>query len=276
MKYKIKQFIEFIFLEIMSIILSFKVKKVQLQANHKLDYPLIVSLTSYPPRFPTLDLTLKSLLCQRMSPDKIILWIEQEHIPMLPRRVLGLCAYGVEILPCEPLRSYKKIIPSLEAYPDACIVTADDDAFYSSHWLESLVLNWSRSNKEIVCHRAHRITYDEQGRIKTYSEWKHEEKGPILSDKLFPTGVGGVLYPPHSLHEDVLQKIIFMDLCSKADDVWLFWMGKKNGCTYRLTDFGGRFLTWRSSQKSALYLDNVEKGENDIQIKNLIQKFGAP
>ena len=38
----------------------------------------------------------------------------------------------------------------------------------------------------------------------------------------FLTGVGGVLYPPNSLHQDILSQEGFSSLCPNADDIW-FW-----------------------------------------------------
>ena len=43
-----------------------------------------MSLTSYPPRFGTLHLTLACLLDQSVKPDHLILWIAREDIKELP------------------------------------------------------------------------------------------------------------------------------------------------------------------------------------------------
>ena len=48
----------------------------------------------------------------------------------LPRDLLKLRSFGLTIDWCENLRSYKKLIPAIEKYPDDIIVTADDDVFY--------------------------------------------------------------------------------------------------------------------------------------------------
>jgi hypothetical protein len=42
---------------------------------HNLPGELIVSLTSYPDRFPTLHKTVRSLLSQDMLADRTILWV---------------------------------------------------------------------------------------------------------------------------------------------------------------------------------------------------------
>ena len=45
------------------------------------------------------------------------------------------------------------------------------------------------------------------------------------------TGVGGVLYPPHSLDEQMLDPAQFMALAPTNDDVW-FWAAAVSRGTY--------------------------------------------
>src|SRR5690349_163949 len=77
---------------------------------HGLTGELIVSLTSYPPRFNQLKLVLGCLLDQTVRADRIILWIAQEDYPRLPSDVVGLRAPGgLEIRTCEDIGPYKKL-----------------------------------------------------------------------------------------------------------------------------------------------------------------------
>lgn len=97
---------------------------------HGLPVPLVVSLTSYRPRFGTLALTLRSLLLQTVRPDAILLWIGHGDADAVPEEVRALCAHGVRIRTCEDLRCYTKLIPALREDPERCIVTVDDDTYY--------------------------------------------------------------------------------------------------------------------------------------------------
>src|SRR5438445_5466095 len=126
--------------------------------THRLPGELIVSLTSYPARYATLPLTLKCLLAQSIKADKTILWIAHEDMASLPKSITDLQARGLEIRPCKNVRSYKKIIPALAAFPNAFIATADDDVYYSSHWPEKMVS--LAGNNTIVCHRADMVSFD--------------------------------------------------------------------------------------------------------------------
>ena len=48
--------------------------------KHSLNGKLVVSLTSYPDRYKTLNFTLRTILSQSIKPDKILLWIYKKHL----------------------------------------------------------------------------------------------------------------------------------------------------------------------------------------------------
>jgi hypothetical protein len=244
--------------------------------RHGLSRTLVVSLTSYPPRFPTLALTLRCLLCQSVRPDRTVLWIAPEDQSELPREVLALRDYGLEIRTTRDIGPFTKIIPALQSFPEAVLVTADDDQYYWRTWLEELTSAWSGSTHEIVCHRANGIALDSDGRPRPYAEWPMGVTSRERSVAIMPTGVEGVLYPPGSLSPRVLDTDAFTELCPRADDVWLYWMARLAGSEFRLTGHGRRPCMWRNSQKVALNHDNVLRNGNDPQIAAMIDAFGWP
>ena len=78
--------------------------------------------------------TLVSLLKQRLMPDKIVLWLDNDNWcdNNLPPKISKLKQYGVDILYCKDIRSYKKLVPTLDLYPNDIIITVDDDVYYSN------------------------------------------------------------------------------------------------------------------------------------------------
>jgi hypothetical protein len=194
----------------------------------------------------------------------------------LPEDVRTLQKHGLEIRTTHDIGPFKKIIPALEEFPEAIIVTADDDLYYPRTWLEALVRGWSGSCAEIVCHRAHEITCDEAGRPRRYREWNLESTVRRRSGALFPTGVGGVLYPPGSLAPNVTDVVTFMRTCPRADDIWLYWMGRLAGAEVHNLATRFRLVSWPGSQEHALYNSNVLEDRNDPQITNMIGEFGWP
>jgi hypothetical protein len=251
--------------------------------------PLIVSVTSYPKRFKTLALTIKCLLSQTIAPDAVILWIAHADKEALPKQVLALQRFGLTVEFTEDVRSFKKIIPALRRFPGAFIATADDDLYYWPTWLEELVRSYLAEKREIVCHRVHRILLDANGLPLPYRQWEFEYKGSEASPLVFPTGGAGTLYPPGHLHPDVVHEPTFGTLCPSADDVWLYWMALRGGSQFRRTELGRRKMrlpgtsprfsmtSWPGSQRVSLQHSNVPQGGgNDVQIRNLIGRFGFP
>lgn len=240
---------------------------------HGRERQLIVSLTSHAKRFPSLPLTLKSLLTQSIRPDRLVLWLAEVDRPLLPESVASLQQEGLEIRYCEDLRSYKKIIPSLASFPEADIVTADDDVYYWSDWLKELVLAAERFPQDVVAHRMHRMLGTDQA-IRPYREWPKKITDQTRDRCNFATGIGGVFYPAGCFHPDVLKRNEFMRLCPDADDVWLYWMVRLNGCYERHSGTRKEPVNWPGSQAAGLWKRN--KTGNDVQIRAMIERYGLP
>ncbi len=249
---------------------------------HALDGELVVSLTSYPPRFPTLDLTIKSLLRQDVRPDRIVLWIAHDDIGQLPNAVLVLKKQGLDIRAVADVRSYKKLVFALEQFPGAFIVTADDDVFYKPGWLRELTQgatgpDASGNGAVIACHRAHRMREDAHGALLPYLDWEwdvQDDRASAPSGDLMPTGVGGILYPPGSLHADATDARLYRDYAPQADDLWFFWSARRAGSTYRKVGPEFERLTWEASQDVRLYDSNID--DNDGPIGVLLTIYGNP
>jgi len=235
---------------------------------------LVVSLTSYPPRFPALDLTLRTLLSQDMRADAVVLWLAVGDAALLPPLVTNLVQYGLMIRECEDAKSFNKLVPTLAAYPDAFIITADDDTNYPPGWLGRFVSEY-RSPDEILCQNARRIVLGVDDRPAPYEQWrfiKRPESGPTV----FPLGNSGILYPPRSLSPETSNRAAFMDLCPHADDVWFFWMGARQGSTHRLIARQGRPTAWLGSASEVCLWDKNKDGGNDRQIAALLAAYGMP
>jgi hypothetical protein len=243
---------------------------------HSLTHPLVVSLTSYPPRFPTLAFTLRSLLRQTIKADHTVLWIAPSDAHLLPKEVLDLQPYGLEILPARDTKPYKKILPALDSFPDAFICTADDDVYYWPTWIQELIDELDESGYVVPCHRAHEITFDSAGHVRPYLEWLFDIGPAGNPTHLFPTGAGGVLYPPGILRHNSEDLEAALSLCPSNDDVWLFWIGKRNGARYRVLGGNRNFLSLPKSQKQRLWDLNQSDRGNDVLIRRMIEKYGFP
>jgi hypothetical protein len=245
-------------------------------ADTKRNPPLIISLTSIPERFHKLHLCVEALLRQSIKPDHLILWLSDTETK-IPSSLQNLTKRGLEIKFCKDIRSYKKIIYTLKEFPNALIVTADDDIFYPSTWLEDLFSAYQKEPEFIHCHRAHLITKNSGGPIKKYKEWNYCADGieePSLL--LFPTGEGGVLYAPGMLNKEVTNEQLFIELCPTADDVWLKAMSLLNNYSCKkLSQHKTSFTQIKGTQTKALWKENTTAGasKNDDQIKLVFDYF---
>lgn len=238
---------------------------------------VIASLTSYPARFKSLHLTLKSLAQQKVSAEKILLWIAHEDKALLPKNVLKLEKQGlVEIQFTEDTRSYKKIIPALESFSKKTIITFDDDVFYPQNAISMLLALHERHPTKVIANRTHTITTDPAGNISSYQQWQKNAQNLECTHHTFQTGVGGVLYPPNVFLPEVTNKTLFKQLAPHGDDIWLYWMMRLNGKVALKTDNDFEFYHWPFSQKFALYKQNVRQDGNDIQIQAMLKHFGNP
>lgn len=247
--------------------------------EHGLGMPLVVCLTSYPPRFKQLHLTLRCLLKQTVRPDEVILWIAHDDIEKLTPNILELKSQGLTIKACQELKSYNKLIHALQEDPQRYIVTADDDLYYPADWLEKLTTTAAAHPSRIISHRAHRIQYKADGSMQSYEQWDKNIDGPHEGYDIFATGVGGVLYPPDSLDDMVLQQDQFLTHCPTADDVWFYWMARRKGTVVRHVGPKTRVIEWPGSQAVSLRSKNrgaEDNNGNDTAIANLTKALGRP
>jgi Deoxyribodipyrimidine photolyase len=189
---------------------------------------VIVSLTSFPPAIPYAIGAIKSILEGTVKPDKIVLYLSLSQFPenKIPQEIQELSDTNpiFEILNYEPdIRSYRKLIPALKDFPEAIIVTIDDDVCYHRNMLRDLLVLHKEIPNAILAHRAKRIKVD-----APYKKWKKYRWYSFLFRRLhfsylnIQTGVGGVLYPPHSLQEEMFEPTIFREIAPTTDDIW-FW-----------------------------------------------------
>lgn len=174
---------------------------------------IIVSLTSFPARFEKLHLVIRSLLVQTMPPDAIILYLDDD-VEELPDSLRKLEKYGLQI-EWRPgrIKPHKKYYYAIKEHPDDIVVTVDDDVMYPAELIESLYKTHRRFPDCVVATRAHRILFNNHKTIRSYNNWhwadEHRNK-PSLA--LMATGVGGVLYPPRCMNEELLNQKLFLKL----------------------------------------------------------------
>ena len=236
----------------------------------------IVSLTSYGERIHSVHLVVMSLLVQSKKVDKIVLWLAESEfcLDTLPRQLVALQNYGLEIAFCKDIKSYKKLIPALKKFPNDVVITFDDDVIYPFDHIERLITTHYQYPDTVVCHRAHQIVKKSNGGIDNYINWNFDVVCRKQSSDLFPVGVGGILYPPFVLDREVLNEAAFLALAPNADDIWFKVMAVKNNTKVKLVDMPTNirfYLFLPSSQEKSLWQDNVHR--NNPQLKAVLSAY---
>ncbi len=96
---------------------------------------VIVSLTTWSARIGNIPVVLDTIFAQTMQPDKVVLNLAYgEEIPELVQKYIE--EHRVEVFRTEDTKVYKKFIPTLKRYKDACVINVDDDLLYPNYMIE--------------------------------------------------------------------------------------------------------------------------------------------
>ena len=244
------------------------------------DKKIIVSLTSYSKRIQFIAPCVYSLLHQTMRPDLVVLWLAESDFPHrnadLPQDLVRLQEQGLSIEWCEDIGPHKKYYEAMKRWPNDIIITFDDDVIYPAQIVESLYQAHQKHPASVCTTRVRQIRADEQGKLLPYNNWTlfegPGEKGP--SPALLPTGIGGVLYPPHCMDEELFNKQEFTELCLRNDDLWLKLMQLKKGTPVFKIHWMYPWITYvEGSQENALWLNNMGTNQNDVCLEKMRKYF---
>lgn len=205
---------------------------------------VIVSMTSFPAAIMFARRAVQSILAGSVLPDKVILYLTFSQFPNgeIPRELTELSIENplFEIRNYEnDIRSYRKLIPALLDFPDAVIVTVDDDVCYHKNMLLRLLRLHERYPGAMIAHRAKRLKLD-----TPYRKWRKYRWYNFFTRDLRPkfgnlqTGCAGVLYPPNSLMPEMLNPKLFTEIAPTVDDIWFWAAAVANGTKLAPVPFG--------------------------------------
>lgn len=234
---------------------------------------VIVSLTTFPDRIEKTWLVVESLINQTNPPDKIVLTLSLKQfthgLADLPKKLLNQLDRGLEIIWTEDdLRSHKKYYYVMIKYPNAKVITVDDDFFYSQGMVEHLLSANQKHPNSVICHLAAKKNGS------SYKDWKNMLfQETLATTDIMQYGGSGVLYPPKVLHPDAFDKSKILDLCPLADDIWLNCMTIINNKKIVKTSYPYYLMPVYFKQTKALKDINVGEDMNSVQIKKLKEHY---
>ena len=243
---------------------------------------VIVSMTSFPAAISYAARAIQSLLEGSVLPDKVVLYLtfSQFGESGVPRDLLELADRNpiFEVRNYDQdIRSYRKLIPALKDFPDAIIVTVDDDVAYHKNMLRDLLRLHEQVPQAVLAHRAKRmkprLPYRKWTKYRWYSfVWKKIHVG----FKNIQTGVGGVLYPPHSLKTEMLDVDLFTQIAPTTDDIWFWAAAVANGTPIVPVPFGhNKPKGLEKPRELSLKTTNFKSGmdRNAAALKAIVERF---
>lgn len=246
-------------------------KKYRLELSSNNSKRIIISLTSYPVRISKVWLVIETLLRQSVKPDMIILWLSKQQfssLEALPFNLLNQQKRGLKIILCEDdLKSHKKYYYTYLHYPNDTFITVDDDVFYNTKLVEQLIIFHKKYPNSIVCNYAVEVSY-KNNEPEFYYMWKRV-KSPVASLNIVPIGVGGVLYPPGSLHNKVLDVYAIKEYAFTTDDLWLNAMSRVMDKGIIYTGFQSLYLPILQTNNTHLHTTNNVCHMNDVSLRKI-------
>ena len=180
---------------------------------------VIISMATYPPRYKYVPYTLYSIIQNRVAPEKIVVTVFKDHIPLLTKEIQRFIDLGIiELLPArENLKPHDKFYYVMEKYRNNPIITIDDDHLLPNFLIEDLYASYKKHPNCISARQVKTKVFKSNGELDAYLFWKDSaKKDAPPSFTIYAQGVGGVLYPPAIFNFtaddlDIMKKYITVD-----------------------------------------------------------------
>ena len=229
---------------------------------------IIISFTSYKERFILFPSLLNSIKKQSMLFSKIVLILTEED----KKFYNASNEINIDIITVkENLKGHKKYFYAMKKYRDYAIITIDDDIYYAPDTFESLYNSYLKYPNLVSGRRSHHMTYNKNGELKGYLNWKYEQKNITKPNfDLFLTGSGGIIYPPDILNiNDNLKFLINKTLTT--DDILLKHLETSKGIPIKWISnkhtLGIKLIN--KTVGSPLYIINKKNNYNNINVKRI-------
>jgi hypothetical protein len=191
-------------------------------SDHKFSKKIVVSLTTFGPRIPTVHYAIMSILAQTKIPHKIFLYIyknekisdELNNLQKKFSKIFFIKKINID------MRSYKKLLPALndKDAKNYNIVTIDDDNIYNENLISTFEKYIALYPSCVIGNKCHSVK--KIGCTKYYKTFLNLNDRGEKSKDLFFLGGGGILYPPHCFKKKILKYSEAQVLCPSQDDIY--------------------------------------------------------
>lgn len=241
----------------------------------KRDVQIIITLSSSEEHFDDLELTLYSLCNQQVSPDRIILWLDDKYeLSELPYTITRYIKNGLEIRFVENKKNFTQIIYTLKEFQNSIIVAVKDDIYYPADWLKKLYHSYISSPNDIHCNRAIKVELNNK-QIAPYKEWKRFSQSETSSYNNYPLISGGILYPPNCFGKEIFREDIYKKKAQTTWEIWSWFIALVSNRKIRVVKNHIKTLTCTNYIRTIKQdYDYIKQSKNtDYQISKLLEFY---
>lgn len=244
--------------------------------NAPSDNAYVLSLTSVPNRYLSLNQVIDSLLSQTNPPQEIHLNLAKSDMSALPESTkVYLDSQGVKVFAVDDWGPAKKLIPTLER-TDLPVICVDDDLIYEPTLTEHLLIQHKSYPKSVIASRTHKVIKNRDGNISQYKKWQKqfaESDGPAAD--LFATSGAGTLFKKEFLHPDAFDLDKYKKLAFYCDDLWWYFQARRVGVDVRRIPGAWPLNFVPGTQETGLW-NSGNKARNEIILQDLLNLYGNP
>jgi len=231
---------------------------------------IVVCMTSHPGRIKHAWLSLESLFRQTDRDFRLVLVLADSQFPRrkLPNSIRRLTRKGLEILWVQrDGRSFDHLWPAYRKFPEAAVISVDDDKFFSASLVEKLRTASVKYPSTIIGWRGWQMRLSD-GSLAFGHGWERAtEQTP--SNQLFMPPGNGSFYPPGSLPAGTGDYLVREQICPDADDVWYWAMARLGGRKSVCLGEANHRAVWQ--QKGTVSLASAQPGP--AQFEQVLRYF---
>jgi len=230
---------------------------------------IIISMTSYPKRIKYVAKAFASILTTNIDKSlyHCVLVLSKLEFPNLEQDLpndLKLIIENkfIEVIWTEDnTKSHKKLMPTLEKYPNSPILIIDDDVYRNELWLKTFIEDHKKYPNDIIVGAFWKRFILRNNNLQelvcihdTYNTAKY--CGKLMIGYKPANGTGGTLYPPGTFTDKrFFDKNLYMELSPSSDETWQFCFNIIEKRTFRQLNIPHKEIFIEDSQKYAMNRD---------------------
>lgn len=230
-------------------------------------------MTTWPPRFAVAQKAMAVIVKQVKAynlQDRVhpVLVVSEEEVCFSKTRKEAcelmdeMTWLGVEvILDSGNIRSHKKLMPTLEKYPNNPILVVDDDNAQCKGWLQTFICDHEQHPNDIIYGQSlSHVELQCDKIVEVREPFSFENAGKVTINMKPANGAAGTLYPANTFTDQrFFDRELFMRLSPTSDETWQWAFAKIAGKTFRQLSTNNMPFMLSFDPDSALWNINKDK-----------------